>query len=32
MGIVFDEELDVEDIHYQMVKLHQNLKQMHIQK
>ena len=32
MGLVFDEELDVEDIHYQMVKLHQNLKQIQMQK
>ncbi len=32
MGLIFDEELDVEEIHYQMVKLHQNLKHIQMQK
>ena len=27
-GITFDEEVGVEDLHYQLVKLHQNIRRM----
>lgn len=28
IGMIFDEELDIEEIHYQMAKMHQNVKLM----
>ena len=31
MGFINDEEVDIEELHYQMVKMHQNVRKLQIE-